>query len=132
MQTRSQAKARSKTFKPLIVPPTDGKSVTPDLLKQKQKDNPTLKKLHEAAEAKTVKQCRGGGTCTFVYDKGILYRDFKAPNIEYGNEFRQVVVPQVYRRQVMKIAHECILGGHQGAKKTCNRISTNFYLPEWV
>ena len=128
VETRSQAKTRNKPFKPLIVP-TSEEALTPELLKQKQSEDPTLHKIREAAESSTVKQCRGGGTSVFVKDKGIIYRDFKAPNIEYGNEFRQAVVPHEYRRQVMKIAHEAILGGHQGAKKTHDRIGTNFYWP---
>ncbi|XP_072019480.1 uncharacterized protein [Amphiura filiformis] len=128
VETRGQAKLRNRPFKPLIVPLAPDEVVTPALLQQKQMEDPTLRKMHEAAESNTVKPCRGGGTCVFVKEKG-LYREFKAPNIDYGNQFRQVVVPQEYRKQVMKIAHEAILGGHQGAKKTSDRISTNFYWP---
>ena len=131
VETRSQAKAKMKPFKPLIVPQADEEIVTAELLKQKQGEDPTLHKIREAVEANQVKQCRGngGGTYSFVKDKGILYREFTAPNINYGEKMKQVVVPQDYRKQVMKVAHETILGGHQAAKRTHDRISTNFYWP---
>ena len=129
VETRSQAKAKMKPFKPLIVPQADEEIVTAELLKQKQGEDPTLHKIRDAVEMNQVKQCRGngGGIYSFVKDKGILYREFTAPNINYGEKLKQVVVPQEYRKQVMKVAHETILGGHQAAKRTHDRISTNFY-----
>ncbi len=129
VETRSQAKMRNKLFKPLKVPSADNDVVTPEKLKQKQNEDPTLQKIREDVEAKNVKQSRGGGTSTFVKEGGILYRIFQAPNVDYGNPFKQIVVPVDYRKQVMKIAHEAILGGHQGSKKTLDRISCNFYWP---
>ena len=131
VETRSQAKAKMKPFKPLIVPQADEEIVTAELLKQKQSEDPTLHKIRDAVELNQVKQCRGngGGIYSFVKDKGILYREFTAPNMNYGEKLKQVVVPQEYRKQVMKVAHETILGGHQAAKRTHDRISTNFYWP---
>ena len=120
-----------KPFRPPIVPQADEEIVTAELLKQKQGEDPTLHKIRDVVEMNQVKQCRGngGGIYSFVKDKGILYREFTAPNINYGEKLKQVVVPQEYRKQVMKVAHETILGGHQAAKRTHDRISTNFYWP---
>ena len=44
-------------------------------------------------------------------------------------EVKQIVVPEVYRKQVMKLAHEPIVGGHLGAKKTVDRMTSNFHWP---
>ena len=44
--------------------------------------------------------------------------------------FRQVCIPSKYRNQVMKIAHEGILSGHMGIKRTREKIlSQYFHLP---
>ena len=42
---------------------------------------------------------------------------------------RQVVVPESLRERVMKIAHESLLAGHVGAKKTTERILSSFHWP---
>ena len=56
----------------------------------------------------------------------MLYRIFQ--NKLHG-EVKQIVVPEIYRKQVMKLAHESIVGGHLGAKKTVDRITSNFHCP---
>ena len=42
---------------------------------------------------------------------------------------RQLVVPRSLRAQVLRVAHETIMSGHQGVKKTLDRIMRNFYWP---
>ena len=49
----------------------------------------------------------------------MLYRIFQ--NKLHG-EVRQIVVPEVYQKQVMKLAHESIVGGHLGAKKNTQQL----------
>ena len=50
------------------------------------------------------------------------------PNKLQG-EVKQIVVPEIYQKQVMKLAHESIVGGHLGVKKTVDRITSNFHWP---
>ena len=38
-------------------------------------------------------------------------------------------VPKDFRDHVMKLAHESIVGGHLGARKTADRITSSFHLP---
>jgi hypothetical protein len=33
------------------------------------------------------------------------------------------------RNEVLKLAHDCILGGHQGIKKTYERVAAHFFWP---
>ena len=40
-----------------------------------------------------------------------------------------MVVPTPLRKQVMELAHDSILGGHLGVKKTTDRVLTNFFWP---
>jgi hypothetical protein len=39
----------------------------------------------------------------------------------------QLLVPEILRQVVLDVAHESILGGHMGNKKTLDRISVSFY-----
>ena len=56
----------------------------------------------------------------------MLYRIFQ--NKLHG-EVKQIVVPEIYWKQVMKLAHESIVGGHLRAKKTVDGITNNFHWP---
>lgn len=129
VQTRSQCRNKDKPFKPLIVTPPEEEIVTADLLKEKQSADPTLFRPRELAKTGEVKVGKNGSRSSYTIDKGILYREFTAPNVDFGNKFRQVVVPSEYRKHVMKIAHESILGGHQAAKKTSEKVMAHFYWP---
>ncbi|XP_070208315.1 uncharacterized protein [Littorina saxatilis] len=59
----------------------------------------------------------------------ILYRVFQHARVNDGKPLRQVLVPQPLRRQVMEVAHDSIMGGHLGVKKTSDRIQAAFYWP---
>ena len=59
----------------------------------------------------------------------VLYHIFQ--NKLHG-EVKQIVVPEIYQMQVMKLAHESIAGGHLGAKKTVDHITSNFHWPRVV
>ena len=58
---------------------------------------------------------------------GNLYRMF---NSSESGEVKQVIVPKDFRDHVMKLAHESIVGGHLGARKTADRITSSFHWPE--
>ena len=68
---------------------------------------------------------------TFEKKNGILYRIFKHSSVNRGETIWQVVVPKPLRGQVMHLAHNSIMGGHMGIRKTMctDRVLTNFYLP---
>ena len=129
VETRSQRLNKVKQIKPLITTPANEEIVTAERLKKKQLEDLTLSKPREMATTGEVKEGKNGSKTKYLWDKGILYREFTSPKVEHGNEFRQVVVPVTYRRHVLQIAHESILGGHQGAKKTSQKVMTNFYWP---
>ena len=40
-----------------------------------------------------------------------------------------MVVPRPFRREVMELAHDSILSGHLGLKKTADKVFSNFYWP---
>lgn len=128
VETRSKAKERSKPFKLLRVSEGVGEGVTVQDLRKAQQEDPSLKRCWELTKFGQETQGKTKPHKLVVKD-GILFREFSRPNIEFGNVFNQVVTPTEYRNQVMKLAHESILGGHQGSTKTAKRVLTNFYWP---
>ncbi|XP_076461743.1 LOW QUALITY PROTEIN: uncharacterized protein LOC143294197 [Babylonia areolata] len=99
-------------------------TVTPEQLKELQKGDPGLKSLWEAADRRDVRvsgrtgEDPSGGGRVFCTE----YRQAKT-------EYSQVVVPARLRQGVMKPAHESPMGGHQGGKKTLDRIWKQFFWP---
>ena len=49
--------------------------------------------------------------------------------MEFGKIFIQLVVPQQYRKMVMKLAHESILSGHLAVKLTIQKVLSEFFWP---
>ncbi|XP_006811999.1 uncharacterized protein LOC102803869, partial [Saccoglossus kowalevskii] len=128
VQTRSQKEWVKKPLQELKVSSQIGE-VTPEMLRKKQQTDVSLAKLHQLAKAGEAKVSKNGSACRYITVKGILYREYQSPQIDFGNTFRQIVVPNDYRKYVLKVAHESILGGHLGAKKTSSKILTNFFWP---
>ena len=129
VETRAQRAAKSKPFKLLRVMEPLAEEVTPEQLHMEQLKDPTLVKVRELCKLKKVKECKNGGRCWYSEDRDIMYREFEAPNVDYGNKFHQVVVPQRFRRYVLRMAHESLLGGHQAAKRTSDRVLAEFWWP---
>ena len=50
--------------------------------------------------------------------------------MEFVKIFIQLVVPQQYRKMVMKLAHESILSGHLAVKRTFQKVLSEFFCPE--
>ena len=44
--------------------------------------------------------------------KTLIYRQYSSSKVEYGRVFLQLVVPQQYRKTIMKLTHESIMSGH--------------------
>ena len=65
----------------------------------------------------------------FFRKNDLIYRQFSSPNVEFGKIFIQLVVPQQYRKMVMKLAHESILSGHLAVKRTIQKVLSEFFWP---
>ena len=124
--TRSMSK--SKPFRPLkTLPSLD--IVKPEDLKREQKNDETLIGLWDLAEARTERKSGKYGLVYYSVDNDILMRHYRSPKVDGGNEATQVVVPKRYRSQVMRVAHESLLGGHQGSGKTTDKVLRHFFWP---
>ena len=66
------------------------------------------------------------GTAEFLLKKEILYRRLS----ENGKVQDQLVVPNAYREQVMRLGHDCIMSGHLGISKTSDKVLSQFHWPD--
>ena len=128
VETRGQLKQKHKPYKQLKVPEAL-ENTNPDEMKKEQTSDETLKKFRTLSETGDIKALKDGGTAKVVLRNGLLYREFSSPRVSNGKVFRQLVVPEKYRVQVMKLAHESIMAGHLGVKKTSDRVLAEFYWP---
>ena len=58
---------------------------------------------------------------------GILWRRYN--DLETKQEWRQLVVPQSLREEVMEELHAGVMGGHLGESKTLQQLKRRFYWP---
>jgi len=121
--TRAQAKKKDLPHKPLVQV-ADDLSVTCAELIQLQKGDSTLRAcfgLADTGEVKTV----GSATYTFYIKNGVLYRLYQKTR----QVLHQVVVPEQLRPSVMVTAHDQLLAGHCGTRRTLARILSKFFWP---
>jgi hypothetical protein len=128
VETRGQRLKASQGRKPLLTADIEGEQVDAAGMMQAQKDDDSLAKLRELAQSKSVTHVRGN-TSKFVYSNGLLMREFMSPKLEHGKLFSQLVVPQKFRKQVMRVGHEAMMSGHLATKRTMDRIQRQFYWP---
>jgi len=87
-----------------------------------QEQDKTLKKLLEKAQKAEQKN----SDSEFRLKSKILYRHCKSHE---GKTVTQVVLPHSLRENVIKLAHDTVMCGHQKCKKTKDRIWSNFWWP---
>ncbi|CAM5092907.1 unnamed protein product [Natator depressus] len=92
--------------------------------------DPSLQKLRDLADLSEGRTMRRGCQERFLWEKGFLYREWAPPGEgESCGIRRQLVVPQKYRRKLLSLAHDIPLAGHQGIRRTRQRLLQNFYWP---
>ena len=125
VQTRAQAEKEKQVAKPLKVPGAVEFQESHEEFRQIQERDPELAVFWEKARENkgAVLQKK---EAEFIVKDGILYRRFKD---RYGYTILQLVLPRKFREKVMLLAHENILAGHMGVKKTYEKISAHFFFP---
>ena len=124
MQTRAQSK-KPKQIQPLKVKESDVMEISVEEMSKLQRQDESLKRLWDKKEVKTV----GESKSWFWVENDILRRSFSNPKVNCGNPVQQVVVPSGLRNKVMALAHDSILGGHLGTKRTVDKVLSNFFWP---
>ena len=126
--TRAQKLAQGRPLRRLKVPDT-----IPDVSKaeicKEQLEDPSLARARELAANKDIKRNKFGAQSNFFWQDDLLFREFSSPTFHHGDQCNQLVVPTKFRGYVMKLAHETILGGHQGPRKTADKVLSEFFWP---
>ena len=126
VQTRGQKLKEGKSFQKLKV--MKGLEVRKDEFKEDQSKDETLNWIRERAK-REEKKIRKGTVSWFCIRNQLLYHCFQNNKTDHGKTQKQLVVPKSYRTTVLKLAHESILGGHLGMKKTTDKIRLQFFWP---
>lgn len=119
------ARENQNKVTPLKLPSISGSQVSRAELAQEQQKDGTLRRCY----CKIGKPFFSGKghSYRFLEEDGILYRRYE---LATGRTFRQVVVPKPLREPILRIAHETIMAGHQGIRRTTERILQEFYWPD--
>ena len=129
VQTRAQKAAEHKPQRQMKVPDRPMPDISQDDFRVAQQEDASLHRLRDLASTGEQRISGKNNTTHFYADKGLLYRSFRSPKVAYGDPLHQLVVPVRFRKSVMAIAHDSILGGHQGIRKTTDKILSSFYWP---
>ena len=98
------------------------------LCKEQHNDPEILPLLERALDEKEIDQVP---VCFYVKN-GILMRKWRPPDVSAEDEWtvnHQIVVPRVYRPEILNLAHDTPMSGHLGINKTYHKILNHFYLP---
>lgn len=118
--TRSQAKKKKTNL-----PVSPQEEVCGETLIADQKADPSLQKFWDFARHGKVLE-RKRDKITYEIKNGILMRKF----CRLGSDaLKQVMVPKNSREKVLKVAHDSLLSGHCGTRRTTERVLSNFYWP---
>ena len=125
VQTRAQISRENRPYRKLNVP---GKilNITKTEFRELQLSDETLARTRVRAEEGQTKSCKGGGQVSFVLRNNLLYRMYETKD---NRKSYQLVVPKKCRESVMKLAHEALMAGHLGIRKTSDRVLAEFYWP---
>ena len=99
-----------------------------ELIKQQNLD-PDL--VRTADRAVTMDEMHNEAVC-FYRQHGVLLRKYRPPESKVDEDFdvlHQIVVPSVYRSEVLSVGHDSPMSGHLGVRKTRDRILQHFWWP---
>ena len=125
VQTRQQKRNEERSYEALKVPDQIA-DISRDEFKEEQRKDEDLQKIWTLARAGGSRRCRGSGEIRFIIKKDLLYREYTGRG---SRTYHQIAVPSKYRQDVMKVAHESLMAGHLGVRKTLDRVQAEFYWP---
>ena len=98
------------------------------LCKEQHSDSEISPLFERALDKKEISQVP---VCYYVKN-GILMRKWRPPDVSAEDEWtvnHQIVIPRVYRPEILNLAHETPMSGHLGVNKTYHKILNHFYWP---
>lgn len=121
--TRAQAKKQNLVHKPLVQVAQDLNVSREKLIHLQGKDD-GLKACFKLADSGEVRSV-GGNKYSFFLDNGVLCRLYQSSQ----DSITQIVVPCSLRSSVLTTAHDQLLAGHCGVRRTLSRILSQFFWP---
>ena len=122
--TRGQQAASKKKLTPIVVPAPE--LMTKERLIICQREDQSLKKYWELVGEDKIKKTKNG-TVEFAVRHGVLMRLFTHKNA--SKPVKQVMIPKQQRDKILSVAHDGLMSGHSGIKRTLDRVMSNFYWP---
>lgn len=121
--TRNQSSKEKQETKPLKLPKTDTLGISKDELIILQEKDTSLDPHRKCAKNPALNNKEEH---KYTFENGILCRIYTHKNKETS---LQILVPNSLRLPLLQMAHECLLAGHGGRKRTTERLYSNFYWP---
>ena len=119
VQTRAQKVSDSKPSRGLsVAEPVE--NVRSNAFLKEQKDDESLRPLWQKVGSVDKSQFR------YVRERGFLLRQKKGDDGQ-GIGPKVLVVPRSRREEIMRVAHDSLLGGHLGINNTLSKIKGQFY-----
>lgn len=101
-----------------------------EALISEEESDPSVAPLRPAAaSAEDLRDVAEG----FFLQDGVLLRKWRPrdrPADEPWTVMTQIVLPESFRKEVLRLAHEASMAGHLGIRKTQENIRTHFYWPK--
>ena len=98
------------------------------LSKEQHKDS----EISPLFQKRSVKRIWHRILSVFYIKSGILMRKWHSPEVPTDDEWtvnHQIVVPKIYRSEILSLVHETPMSGHLGVNKTYLKILNHFYWP---
>ena len=130
VQTRAQKLKGNIPVTPLKTAPPVG-DIDPKDMEAAQREDRSIAHLWDKARKQEESQDTLDKYCFIIKGK-YLMRKCKDNSSKISKSQTQLVVPQMHRNKVMKMAHDGIMAGHQGISRTTERIQQQFYWPGMV
>ena len=129
-QTEVRNKSESSHYSAILNDQGQGHDLVSrsQLCKEQHNDPEILPLLERALDEKEIDQV----PFCFYVKNGILMRKWHPPDVSAEDEWtvnHQIVVPRVYRPEILNLAHDTPMSGHLGINKTYHKILNHFYWP---
>lgn len=119
---------KAEKMEPVVSQVSAGDITVPrEHLKAEQRKDPSLSPLFEESSENVSEMASG-----YFLKDGVLMRKWCSPSVPLQDEWChvfQVVVPTMFRSEILKMAHDGTMAGHLGVNKTYDRILRNFFWP---
>ena len=126
VETRGQKQRRENKITLKVPKPIN--DISPEQIKHYQLSDESLSDIRQKERRGEIIDCKDGSTVNYFIKQGLYYRQYRNGG-ESPKVIKQLVIPQKLRVNVLKTAHDGVMSGHFGIRKTTDKILSQFYWP---